>query len=132
MAKERSLVFVKPGNFQRSLEIFCCLDELLGEGTFTKTMPVHIYRVPEEVVRQHYAHTEGQLFYGAQIQAFVNGDVVLTVYEGEKIIGRIRTAVGNTNPQKADSRTVRKIFANVDDSFDDVFGASEYLNNFIH
>jgi len=130
-ATEQSFVFIKPGNFEYCLEIFDCLDDLL-KSDFSKQMPVHLLKVPEKIIREHYKNIEGKVFYEATIHAFLKSErgIVLTVYSGENIIQRVRGAIGNTNPKKAKPGTIRRIFS--EDSLELAFGERRYLNNVIH
>lgn len=131
LENEQTLVFIKPGNFGYCLEIFECLDNAL-KTDFSKTTAFHLRQVPEEIIRQHYRDLEEMPFYEDTVRAFVESKegIILRVYSGENIIQRVRKAVGNTDPQKAEPGTVRRIFSN--DSLEIAFKEGRYLNNVIH
>ena len=130
-AIEQSFVFIKPGNFGYCLEIFECLNNSL-KSDFSKQMPVHLLRVPEKIIREHYKDIKGEVFYEATIQAFLTSErgIVLTCYSGKNIIQRVRETIENTNPKKAKQGTIRRIFSN--DSLEVAFRERRYLNNVIH
>lgn len=70
--------------------------------------------------------------YDATINAFLHSEegIVLSVYSGENIIKRIRHVIRNTDPQKAEPETIRKVFSK--DSLEQAFNERRYLNNVIH
>jgi len=131
MRIEKTLTFIKPGNFGFCLEIFKCLNDSLGMD-FDKTVPVHLNPVPEKLIRKHYENIKGKPFYEPTINAFLKSErgIVLEVYKGDNIINRVREAVGETDPQKAKSGTIRAVFSN--DSLRIAFRENRYLNNVIH
>jgi len=130
---ERTLIILKPGNFGNCLEIFWCLDDLLEKtGDFSRTIPSHVFRVPEDIIRQHYKNIAHIPQYEATVKAFSHSEdgVVLCVYSGENIIRRTRDAIGNTDPAKAEPWTIRGIFGR--DSLEVAAREARYLNNVIH
>lgn len=129
MKIEKSLVFIKPGNFEKIVEIFGRLDDLLI-NSFTKTLPLHIYSVPRKLIEEHYKHIRHIETYDVTINAFVNGDIIVCIYEGPDIVSRIRNAIGATDPVRADNGTIRKMFSN--DSLEEAMEEKRYLNNVIH
>ena len=133
MENERTLVILKPGNFGYCLEIFSCLEDLLKEtGDFSRTIPSHISRIPEELMREHYKNIAHLPIFEPNVKAFSNSEdgVVACVYSGENIIGRVRKAVGNTAPEKAEPWTIRAIFSK--DTMEQAWKELRYLNNVIH
>ncbi len=70
--------------------------------------------------------------YELTIKAFVESErgIVLRVYEGKNIISRVRKAIGDKDPQKAEQGTIRQIFS--DDSLKIAWQKKRYLNNVIH
>jgi len=131
MEIEKTLVLLKPGNFERRLEVFTCLDDLLRED-FTKTNSFHVHPVPAELIKAHYEDIKGKPFYDWTVKAFLESreGIILRVYSGNNIIERSRKAIGNTDPKKAKQGTIRQRFSN--DSLDIAFREKRYLNNVIH
>jgi len=131
---ERTLVMLKPGNFDYAIEIFSCLDDLLSKtGGFRRLLPVHISGVDREIMEEFYSHIRdvaGQEIFDDTIRAFAEGEIIVAIYEGDKIVERVRSVVGNTAPEKAGKNTVRGIF--VRDSLEKAAGEKRYLNNILH
>jgi len=129
---ERCFVFIKPENdLGKAAEILGYLeDRLKTDGEFESTIPVHIKGVNREVIEKHYSHIMGVPHYQPTIGAFVNGDLIALVYTGENICERIRKIIGNTDPQKAEEGTVRKVFSR--DSLENAKRYKRYLNNVVH
>jgi nucleoside diphosphate kinase len=131
---EETLTIIKPGNFKYCLEIFECLDDWMIKlgGDFSRTRPVHLYKVPEDIIREHYKHISIYSIYEPTIKAFVESKdgIVLIVYRGKNVIQRGRTAIGDKDPQKAEQGTIRQIFSN--DSLEKAKKEVRYLNNVIH
>ncbi len=133
MDNERTLTILKPGNFGYCLEIFWCLEDLLGKiGGFSRTIPSHIFRIPEEIMKKHYENISNLPNYQATVDAFVHSEdgIVTCVYSGKNIIKRVRDAIGHTDSQKAEPWTVRAIFGK--DSLEVAAREKRYLNNVIH
>lgn len=131
LKNEKTLTFIKPGNFNYHSDIFVCLDELL-ERDFTKTVSFHLKKIPEDIIREHYESIRRESFYDWTINAFLESEqgIVLRVYSGNDIVQRVRNVIGDTDPQKAKSGTVRAVFSN--DSLEVAFREKRYLNNVIH
>lgn len=126
---EQTLVFVKPGNFDRCVEIIPYLDNSLEN--FKRSIPVHILP-PENLIRMHYENIKGKSFYRPTIKAYIEAEdgILLMAYKGYNIISRIREIIGNTDPKKAKPGTIRNVFGN--DSFAEAYRERRYLNNVIH
>ncbi len=131
MKIEKTLTFIKPGNFEKRFKIFNHLDYLLKED-FTKTVLVQVNPVSEELIKEHYKHIREVPIYDVTIRAFLESEegIFLRVYSGKNIIERVRRANGHTDPQKAEKGSVRQIFSH--DSLEIAFREKRYLNNVIH
>ena len=130
MPLEKTLVFIKPGNFEQAVEIFSYLEDTVKD--FRRDIPLHILPVPDELIRKHYEHINGLSIYEPTIKAFTGSKegIVLAVYEGKDIIKRVREVIGDTDPKKAREGTIRNIFGR--DSFAKACKERRYLNNVIH
>lgn len=130
---ERTLVILKPENFGNSLPIFWHLENLLRKtGDFSRTIPFHIYNVPEKIIREHYQNMAHLPAFEPTVKAFSNSEdgLVICVYLGENIIKRVRHNLGHTDPQKAEPWTIRGRFSN--DSLESATREIRYLNNVMH
>jgi len=125
---ERSLVFVKPENEEIVEDVLDYLDKRL-EKEFERLDPVVVSPVPRDI-EEHYAQfREATWFECVFLDGFVGKNILLTVYSGEDIIGRIREIVGATDVAKAAPGTIRQVFG--DGSLEEAFG-KRYHNNVIH
>ncbi len=129
--EEKCLVFIKPCNFDRAVEIFAYLEDMLkGQNAdFERTLPVHIRNVRRETIEKHYSHIRHIPNYEATIQAFTGGDMILAVYSGRGVCRKIREIIGNTDPLKAKGR-LRGVFSK--ESLEEAMKENKYLNNVIH
>jgi len=132
MTLEKTLVFVKPGNYERQEVIFDVLEKQCLKKGFKKSKLFLIKKIPEEAIKEHYQNIKGKSFYKPTINAFldINYSLLFRTYSGENIIKRIRNAIGDTDPKKAKQGTIRKVFGK--DSLAEAYKEKRYLNNVIH
>ena len=126
---ENTLFFIKPGNFKNVVEIIECLEKSLGSN-FRRGNLMHIYHPRRRVVEEHYKEFRGERFFEPMVRAFTNGDIILTSYYGKDIVRRIRKIVGATDPQRAESGTIRSIFSK--ESLEECLRENRYCNNVVH
>ncbi len=117
MSLQRTLVLIKPDAVKRNL-----IGPVLAKLQESKLALVAMQlRIPAlELAKDHYAQHEGKGFY-PQLLEYITGKlhgtppvpVVALVYEGDNAIQTIRTLAGNTNPEKAESDTVRGMFGRI-------------------
>jgi len=112
--RESSLVFVKPGRTQhinRASEVISYLDEKLyikdGALSFQRFPILEIKPVHRRDIEKHYVHLNKKPYFKATIDAYLENGLFLTAYRGYDMISRIREAVGDTDPSKAEDYTVR-------------------------
>lgn len=109
MAKEQTLVLIKPDGMKRSLsgEVIMAF-----EGAKLKMVAAKVVKVSEQLARKHYAMHEGKPFYEGLI-AFIQGKkhgenrILALVFEGPNAVKHVRSITGATNPEKADPWTIR-------------------------
>lgn len=136
MEIEKTLVFTKPKNFERHLEIFTCADRLLIKDSstedFSRTDLVYVNPVPKQIIKEHYKHIRDVPIYKPTIQAFLECEegIVLRLYEGKGIVKRMKDVNGHTDPQKAKPNTIRALFGK--DSLEKAAEEVRYLNNVMH
>ncbi len=129
MEIEKSLVFIKPGNEGKIVEIVSFLDNSL-EKNFHHRVLLHVDKPPRALIEEHYINLRGKSTFEVYVEAFVKGSVDVTIYHGEKIIQRIRKVLGDTDPQKAAEGTIRRVFSN--DSLEEAIKYTKYVNNVMH
>lgn len=106
---EPTLVLIKPDGLVKSLtgNILTRLSE-----TKLEIVAAKMVRVSDELAREHYKHLEGKPFYEELIQ-YIKGElhnrrkVLAMVYYGEGAIEKVRQLAGATNPEEADSISIR-------------------------
>src|SRR5215218_316542 len=104
MAKERTLVIVKPDGVQRGL-IGAILTRLEARGL--KIVGLKLVQVSREFAERHYAEHEGKGFYPGLLQYITSGPVILAAFEGTSAVQMVRNTVGATNPLNAAPGTIR-------------------------
>ena len=104
MAKERTLVIVKPDGVQRGL-IGPILSRLESRGL--KIVGLKLLQVSRSLAERHYAEHEGKPFYAGLLNYITSGPVVVLCVEGTSAVQMVRNTVGVTNPLNAAPGTIR-------------------------
>jgi nucleoside-diphosphate kinase len=104
MAKERTLVIVKPDGVQRGL-IGPILSRLESRGL--KIVGLKLLQVSRTLAERHYAEHEGKPFYAGLLNYITSGPVVVLCCEGTSAVQMVRNTVGATNPLNAVPGTIR-------------------------
>jgi nucleoside-diphosphate kinase len=108
MARETTLVLVKPDGMSRSLagEIVARFErrgfELRG---------ARLLRVSKALARKHYAEHRGKPFFDGLVDFITSGPVLALAVSGESAISVVRTMMGATNPLDSAPGTIRGDFA---------------------
>ncbi len=108
MAKERTLIIVKPDAVQRGL-VGPILSRLEGRGL--KLVGLKLMQVPRSLAERHYAEHEGKGFYEKLLDYITSAPVVVGCVEGTSAVQAVRSTVGATNPAAAGPGTIRGDFA---------------------
>jgi nucleoside-diphosphate kinase len=107
--KEATLVLVKPDGLKKSLtgNILTRLSE-----TKLEIVAASIINVSTQLAREHYRALSDKPFFSELIK-YIQGEyherrkVLAMVYYGEGAIGKVRQIAGATNPEEADSVSIR-------------------------
>jgi len=101
---ERSLVLIKPDAIQRSLagEIISRL-----ERKGLKIVAMKMLRMDTDMAQRHYAVHTGKPFFADLVSFITSGPVIAIVFQGKNAIEIIRQLMGETDPAKARSGTIR-------------------------
>lgn len=106
--KEATLVLIKPDGLKKSLtgNVLTRLSE-----TKLDIVAARIVQVDDELAREHYKYLADKPFFEELIK-YIKGDyhkhkVMAMVYCGEDAIGKVRAICGATDPEEADSVTIR-------------------------
>ena len=108
---EQTMVIIKPDGLKKSLtgNILTRLSE-----TKLRIVGAKVVRVSRELAQEHYAHLKGKPFF-EEVLKYICGElhgeqyrrVLVLVYRGEGAIGKVRQLAGETNPELAESTTIR-------------------------
>ena len=107
--KEATLVLIKPDGLKKSLtgNVLTRLSETKLDIAAAKMV-----QVSEALAREHYKHLADKPFFEELIK-YITGElhqkrkVMAMVYYGEGAIDKVRQLSGATNPEEADSVTIR-------------------------
>ena len=108
MARETTLVLVKPDGMQRGLA-----GEIVGrfERRGLQLRGARLLRVTKPLAREHYAEHKGKAFYSGLVEFITSGPVLALAVSGESAISVVRTMMGATNPLDSAPGTIRGDFA---------------------
>lgn len=112
---QATLVLIKPDGLKKSLtgNILTRLAE-----TKLEIVAAKIVRVSRELAIEHYQHMQDKPFFEELIQ-YIRGElhnrkkVMAMVYWGEDAISKVRQLAGATNPEEADSTTIRGAYGRI-------------------
>ena len=133
MARERTLVLIKPDGAKRKLTGLV-IDRLDQAGL--TMVGAKVVSVTEELAREHYQELKGKPFFENLIK-YIRGEfhhipnnrILALVYEGEDAVKLTRKIAGVTNPEEADPGSIRGSFGRITtkDQFENVLHASGTL-----
>jgi len=101
---ERSLVLIKPDAVQRGLA-----GEIIGrlERKGLKIVAIRMLHMDEALAQRHYAIHKGKPFFDDLVDFITCSPLIAIVFQGEGAIAAIRQTIGETDPAKAKSGTIR-------------------------
>ena len=104
---ERSLVLIKPDAMQRGLagEIIARL-----EKKELKIVSMKMLHMDESLAQRHYAIHKGKVFFNDLVSFITSSPVIAIVFQGKNAVEIIRQMIGETDPAKACSGTIRGDF----------------------
>lgn len=127
--KEPVLIIIKPDGIERGL-IGAVLDRMHVAGL--RLIGTRIMRATREILDQHYAHITDKPFYPEVVDSWMGkfhkeNKVVLFLLEGENANAKARKLAGATNPEEADSGTIRGDYGRITSNgvFENVVHVSE-------
>ncbi len=115
MGAEATLILIKPDGLKKSLtgNILTRLSESKLEIVAAKMV-----RVTRELAEMHYEHLKDEPFF-EDVLRYMMGEfhdrrkVMALVYHGEGAIAKCRGLAGATNPEEADSTSIRGSFGRI-------------------
>ncbi len=101
---ERTLILIKPDALQRGLA-----GEIISrmERRGLKIVGMKLMQLDDAFARRHYAEHEGKPFLESLISFITSGPLIAAALEGPNAIELVRKQMGATDPQNADSGTIR-------------------------
>jgi len=115
MANQATLILVKPDGLKKSLtgNILTRLSE-----TKLEIVGARMARVTKELAEEHYRHLKDKPFFDDLIK-YIRGElhnrhkVMALVYWGEDAIVKCRALAGSTNPEEAESTSIRGSYGRI-------------------
>lgn len=115
MTNEATLVLIKPDGLKKSLtgNILTRLSE-----TKLEIVAAKIVRVSRELAEEHYKHLKGKPFF-EDLMKYIQGEyhdrrkVMALIYWGEDALTRCRQLAGSTNPEEAESTSIRGSYGRI-------------------
>lgn len=111
---QATLILIKPDGLKKSLtgNILTRLSETKLDIVASK-----IVKVSKELAIQHYIHMKDKPFFG-ELLKYIMGEyhkkkVMALVYYGEDAIRKVRDICGATNPEEADSTSIRGAYGRI-------------------
>jgi nucleoside-diphosphate kinase len=114
---QNTLVLIKPDGLKKSLT-----GNILTKLAETRLIIVgaKVVSVSKELAEQHYIHLKDKPFFPDllnYIQGKIYGEeyqrVLAMVYRGENAIQKVRDIAGSTNPEEADSTSIRGAYGRI-------------------
>jgi len=104
---EKSLVLIKPDALQRGLagEIISRLEK---KGL--KIVAMKMLYIDKALAQRHYAVHKGKAFFDDLVNFITSSPVIAIIFQGKNAVGIIRQMMGETDPAKAQSGTIRGDF----------------------
>jgi nucleoside-diphosphate kinase len=108
MAIERTFSIIKPDATARNLT--GAINAMI-EQSGLRIVAQKRARITREQAETFYAVHRARPFFGELVDFMISGPVVVQVLEGENAIAHYRDLMGATDPAKALSGTIRKVYA---------------------
>jgi len=105
---ERTLVIIKPDAFSK--KIVGRVITTFEEKGF-KIVACKMVLLTREKAEEFYKEHKGRDFYEPLINFMSSNPCLVMVMEGEKATQKIRDIAGNTDPQRAEEGTLRRLYA---------------------
>lgn len=85
------------------------IDRIIREGF--NIIALKLTRLSEEKAGEFYAVHKQRPFYAELVSFMSSGPVISAILEKENAVSAFRTLIGATDPAKAESNTIRKLYA---------------------
>lgn len=107
MQNEKTFVMIKPDAVQRGI-----VGDIISrfEKKGIKIVAMKMVSVDRELAEKHYGIHKGKSFFEPTIKYITSSPVIALILEGNNTIEMVRNMMGKTDPQKAESGTIRGDF----------------------
>ena len=109
MTIEKTLSIIKPDAVGKNL-IGKIISRFEDNGLYV--VAAKLIHLSDDMASGFYAEHEGKPFFDDLKKFMTSGPVFVQVLEGENAVQKNRELMGSTNPQEAESGTIRADFAN--------------------
>ena len=121
---EQTLLLVKPNVIKKN-KIGAVLAAIEEKGIVIKKL--RMLTMTGELAETFYAVHYGKPFYDKLIKFMTSGAIVAVVLEHNNCVDYVRKIIGNTDPEKAEEGTIRKLYA--DSLTENAVHASDSVEN---
>ena len=103
----KTFSMIKPTAVQEN-HVGGIIDKLEQAGL--KIKGLRMTRLSQEQAKAFYKEHDGKPFFATLVEKMTAGPVVVMVVEGDDAVASLRKVIGATNPEKADTGTIRKLY----------------------
>ena len=124
MAIQQTLAMIKPDAVQRNL--IGSIIQLM-EANKLVVKKIIMMNLSVSQAEKFYIIHKDRDFYSKLIEYMTSGQVVVILLEGDNAIKAYRDLMGSTNPEEAEEKTIRKLYA-VNTTYNSVHGSDSPEN----
>ena len=124
MAIQQTLAMIKPDAVQRNL--IGSIIQLM-EANELVVKKIIMMNLSVNQAEKFYIIHKDRDFYSKLIEYMTSGQVVVILLEGDNAIKAYRDLMGSTNPEEAEEKTIRKLYA-VNTTYNSVHGSDSPEN----
>jgi nucleoside-diphosphate kinase len=124
MAIQQTLAIIKPDAVQRNL--IGSIIQLM-EANKLVVKKIIMMNLSVNQAEKFYIIHKDRDFYSKLIEYMTSGQVVVILLEGDNAIKAYRDLMGSTNPEEAEEKTIRKLYA-VNTTYNSVHGSDSPEN----
>ena len=120
----KTLAIIKPDAVKRNLigKIISIIEE--NDFVVSQIKSHHLNAVEAETF---YEIHKGKSFFEALIDYMTSGKIIVLLLHKNNVVSEFRKLIGNTNPELADSGTIRKLYA-VNQTQNSIHGSDSDIN----
>ena len=124
MAIQQTLAMIKPDAVQRNL--IGSIIQLM-EANKLVVKKIIMMNLSVNQAEKFYIIHKDRDFYSKLIEYMTSGQVVVILLEGDNAIKAYRDLMGSTNPEEAEEKTIRKLYA-VNTTYNSIHGSDSPEN----